>query len=156
MTKLHALGPAVLALLTACSIEAHRETADDQTSSPEYIAPPGGNSELPFSDAVRVGNMLYLSGRIGSIPGEGLVKGGIQPETRQALENVKMALERNGASMDRVVKCTVMLADIAEWASMNEIYREFFPTNKPARSAFGTSGLAAGARVEIECMAVLE
>lgn len=121
---------------------------------PEYL---GGNPALPFSDAVRVGNMLYLSGKIGNIPGTlELAEGGIQGETRQTMENIKAVLERYGSSMDRVVKCTVFLADIAEWGAMNEVYVTYFPTNKPARSALGSSGLALDSRVEIECIATVE
>lgn len=112
---------------------------------------------LPFSDAVRVGNMLYLSGQIGSLPGEmAVVPGGIQAETRQVLENIKGLLEANGSSMDRVVKCLVMMADIAEWTAMNEVYITFFREPYPARSAFAGTGLALGARVEVECWAVVE
>jgi len=112
--------------------------------------------QLPFSDAVRVGDMLYLSGKIGNIPGTlQLAEGGIAGETRQALENIKASLEKYGSSLDEVVKCTVFLADIAEWGAMNEVYRTYFPVNPPARSALGTSGLALGARLEIECLAAL-
>ncbi len=112
--------------------------------------------QLPFSDAVKVGDMLYLSGKIGNIPGTSqLAEGGIQGETRQTMENIKAALEKYGSSLDEVVKCTVFLADIAEWGAMNELYRTYFPTNPPARSALGTSGLALGARVEIECFAAM-
>jgi len=112
--------------------------------------------QLPFSDAVKVGNMLYLSGKIGNLPGTAqLAEGGIAGETRQTMENIKAALEKYGSSLDEVVKCTVFLADIAEWGAMNEVYRTYFPTNPPARSALGTSGLALGARVEIECLAAL-
>ena len=84
-----------------------------------------------------------------------LVPGGIGPETRQALSNIAAALTRHGSSLDRVVKCTVMLADVAEWGAMNEVYVTFFRSHRPARSAFGTSGLALGARLELECLAVL-
>jgi reactive intermediate/imine deaminase len=120
---------------------------------PEYL---GGNPEWPFSDAVRVGNMLYLSGKLGNLPGTAqLAEGGIQGETRQTMENIKASLERHGSSMDQVVKCTVFLADIAEWGAMNEVYRTYFPENRPARSALGVSGLALDARVEIECMATV-
>ena len=77
---------------------------------------------------------------------------GIQPETRIALESIQDALERFGSSMDRVVKCSVFLADMAEWGAMNEVYTEFFPENKPARTAVG-AGMAGDARVEIECIA---
>jgi 2-iminobutanoate/2-iminopropanoate deaminase len=112
--------------------------------------------QLPFSEAVRVGDMLYLSGKIGNIPGtRDLAEGGIAGETRQALENIKATLEKHGSSMDEVVKCTVFLADIAEWAAMNEVYITYFPVNPPARSALGSSGLALNSRVEIECFAAM-
>ena len=113
--------------------------------------------QLPFSDAVKVGHMLYLSGKIGNIPGTPqLAEGGIEGETRQALENIKASLKKYGSSIGEVVKCTVFLADIAEWAAMNEVYKEYFHVNPPARSALGSSGLALNARVEIECMATLK
>lgn len=119
-----------------------------------YSSSPG--MKLPFSDAVRVGDMLYLSGKIGNIPGtRKLAEGGIQGETRQALENIRTSLEKYGSSLSEVVKCTVFLADIAEWEAMNEVYVTFFPENPPARSALGASGLALGSRVEIECIAAL-
>lgn len=117
----------------------------------------GGASNKPFCEAVKVGHWLVLSGQLGIDPETGkLAEGGIQAETRQTMENIKANLEKYGSSMDRVVKCTVMLADIAEWGAMNEIYVTFFPEHKPARSAFGASGLALNARLEIECWATLE
>lgn len=110
----------------------------------------------PLSEAVRVGNMLYLSGTVGVPPGATqLVPGGIEAETKQALENISAILKRHGSSMDQVVKCTVMLADISEWAKMNAVYATFFQKHYPARSALGVSGLVLGARVEIECLATL-
>ncbi len=112
--------------------------------------------QLPFSDAVRVGDMLYLSGKIGNIPGtRQLAEGGIAGETRQVMENIKASLEKYGSSLGEVVKCTVFLADIGEWEAMNEVYVTYFPVDPPARSALGASGLALGARVEIECLAAL-
>jgi len=111
---------------------------------------------FPFSEAVRVGNMLYLSGQIGVDNSIKLVSGGIIEETRQAMENIKTTLERYGSSLDHVVKVTVMLADMSEWAEMNRVYVIYFPKHLPARSAFGTNGLALGARVEIECTAMLK
>ena len=118
------------------------------------VASSVGSMKLPFSEAVRVGSMLYLSGAIG-LDGDGaLVPGGIEPETRQALTNIRSILERHGSSMERVVKVTVMLADMGEWAAMNGVYVGFFATNLPARSAFGASGLALGSRVEIEVVAM--
>jgi 2-iminobutanoate/2-iminopropanoate deaminase len=120
----------------------------------EYFTSPD-LPDLPFSEAVRVGEMLWLSGQIGTDSTGALVAGGVAAETRQALENIRRVLERHGSSLDRVVKCLVMLADMSEWAAMNAVYREFFPHHLPARSAFGTSGLALGARLEIECWATI-
>ena len=123
---------------------------------PEYFKVAGAMAELPFSEAVRVGNMLYVSGTIGAVPGSlQLAPGGIQPETRQALENIRTVLERHGSSLDNVVRCLVMLADMSEWQRMNEVYVTFFPKHKPARSALAASGLAMNARVESECTAVI-
>ena len=123
----------------------------------EYLNPsPESAKAWPFSDAVRVGDLLFVSGKIGNIPGKmELAPGGIQGETRQALENIKASVERYGGSMNRAVKCTVFLADIAEWGAMNEVYTEFFPENRPARSALGVNGLALDSRVEIECIFAL-
>ena len=112
--------------------------------------------KLPFSEAVRVGNMLYLSGAIGIDSTGTLVPGGIEAETRQALLNIRSVLERHGSSMDRVIKGTAMLADMQEWAAMNRVYISFFPNHLPARSAFGASGLALGSRIEIECIATVD
>ena len=113
------------------------------------------NAPGPFSDAVRVGNILFLSGAIGTDSSGRVVAGGIGPETRQTLENIKASLARNGLTMSNVVKCTAMLVDIKEWPAMNEVYRTYFPGPKPARSAFAGSGLALNARVEIECIAAI-
>lgn len=115
-------------------------------------------ANLPFSEMVIVDNVMYLSGQIGSKPDSPmiLVEGGIKAEAKQTLENIKELLERNGSSMKNVVKCTVMLADISEWAEFNSVYVQYFPSDKPARSAFGTNGLALGAKVEIECIAIIK
>lgn len=108
---------------------------------------------LPFSEAVEVGGLLFLAGQIGSADGK-LVAGGVAAETRQTLENIRTVLERHGSGLDRVVKMLVMMADMNEWGAMNAEYIKFFGANLPARSAFGASGLAMNARVEIECIAV--
>jgi len=109
---------------------------------------------VPLSESVRVGDTLYLSGQIGIQPGTlKLVPGGIREESRQAMSNIKTSLEAHGYSMSDVVKCTVMLADIAKWGEFNEVYKTFFSGHFPARSAMGVSGLAIGAQVEVECMA---
>ena len=115
-----------------------------QDATPEYLNP---NPRAPYSEGVQYGGLLFLAGKLG-----GGGESGVQPETRRALESIQDALERFGSSMDRVVKCTVFLADMAEWGAMNEVYREFFPENKPARTAVG-AGMSGTARVEIECIA---
>jgi len=115
-----------------------------------FTAIPG----LPFSEAVEVGELLFLAGQIGTDANGKLAEGGIGAETRHALANIQGVLQRHGSGMDRVVKMTVMLADMAEWPAMNDEYRKFFGKDFPARSAFGCNGLAMKARVEIECVAV--
>ena len=85
-----------------------------------------------------------------------LVAGGLDAEARQTLENIRAILERAGSSMSRVVKCSVMMADMTEWPRLNEIYATYFPGPKPARAAWGATGLALGARVEIDCIATVD
>lgn len=114
---------------------------------------PYGRPRYPFSPAVQVGHLFFLAGQIGTDSAGKLVAGGIEAETRQTMNNIQDVLQRVGSSWDKVVKCTVMMADMAEWPAMNAVYATYFPRQFPARSAFGTSGLALGARVEIECIA---
>ena len=136
---------ASLTLLSAC-----------MTARPaaEWVAATGGPPR-PFSPAVKANGFIYLAGQVGTDSTGKVVAGGIKPETRQVMENLRAVLTRTGSSFDRVVKCTVFLADMGEWGAMNEVYVTFFPADrKPARSAMGVNGLALGARVEIECIAV--
>jgi reactive intermediate/imine deaminase len=139
-------------LLAAAACDAR--TPDD--AKPEYLN--SGKvlpATLPFSEAVRVGNTLYLSGQIGVRPGTlALVPGGMTAEARQTMENIRTTLTAHGYGMSDVVKCTVMLADMADWPAFNAVYQTFFTPPFPARSALGANGLALGARVEVECMAV--
>jgi 2-iminobutanoate/2-iminopropanoate deaminase len=118
-------------------------------------SPGAAAAKLPFSQAVRVGDVLYLSGALGNVPGTlQLVAGGIEAETKQTMENIGTVLKANGLGFDDVFKCTVMLADMAKWGDFNKIYVTYFkPDRLPARSAFGASALALGAEVEVECMA---
>jgi len=110
--------------------------------------------DLPFSEAVRHGDTLYLSGQVGIAPGTmKLVPGGMRAEAAQALANIRTILEANGRSLRDVIRCTVMLADMADWPAFNEVWRATLEKPFPARSAFGASGLALGARVEVECIA---
>jgi reactive intermediate/imine deaminase len=120
------------------------------------IQMPGSLEGLPFSSAVRVGNMLYLSGQVGAMPNtRELAPGGVAAETKQTLENIKQVLEYAGSSLDRVVKCTVFLQDINDYVAMNEVYASYFQEEPPARSTVAGSGLALGAQVEIECIALV-
>jgi 2-iminobutanoate/2-iminopropanoate deaminase len=122
----------------------------------EYIARVGPQP-LPFSDVVRVGQLLYLSGQLGVDEQGAVVQGGIKAETRQIMERIRRLVEQNNSSMNQVVKCTCMLADMSEWAAMNEVYVTYFDKDRrPARSAFGVNGLARNARVEIECIATVK
>jgi reactive intermediate/imine deaminase len=125
------------------------------TEKPQFLNSPRAlELDRPFSEAVHAGDFLFLSGQIGEDPATAkLPPGGIEPESRQVLANVKRVLEANGATLSDVVKCTVFLADIGEWATFNNIYREVFKKPFPARSALGASGLAMNARVELECIA---
>ena len=121
------------------------------SSSPEFEA-----LSLPFSEAAIAGDTIYLSGQLGTRPGTvELVDGGVRAEARQALDNIRAVLERNGSALDRVVKCTVFLADMDEWAEFNAVYMEYFPAPRPARSAVGVDALALGARLELECIALV-
>ncbi|HEV8195649.1 MAG TPA: RidA family protein [Gemmatimonadales bacterium] len=129
--------------------------AQGQAPQVTYLVPTGAATTLPFSPAVKVDHMLYLAGQLGTDSTLKLAAGGIEAETRAALTNIKRLLEANGSDMDHVVKCLVMLADIAEWGKMNAVYVTFFPNHRPARSAMGASGLALNGRVEIECMATV-
>ncbi len=148
----------ILLLLPACRPgQAPEATPQQATPEVEYLASEATASlDLPFSGAVRVGDVLYLSGTIGHVAGKReLVPGGVRAETRQAMEHIRSLLEHHGSSLDRLVHCTVMMADMNEWPAMNEVYRSFFTGPYPARSAFGVTGLALGARVEIECLAAV-
>lgn len=140
---------AVVRIGTAAALETRAQTKP----TVEYKGRPGS----AFSEVVRVENMLYLSGQLGVNASGSLVPGGIKAETKQVMENIRNVLEKNGSRMDQVVKCTVMLLDIAERPAMSEVYVSYFPKDRmPARSTFGTTGLALGARVEIECMATVK
>jgi len=110
---------------------------------------------LPFPEGTAVGPLVFLSGQLGNVPGTlALVPGGVRAEARQALDNIATVLRAQGLGLANLVRCTVMLADMADWPAFNEVYAEFFVGHPlPARSAFGCNGLALGARVEIECTA---
>ncbi|MEM9523063.1 MAG: RidA family protein [Pseudomonadota bacterium] len=111
-------------------------------------------TNLPFSELVISGDMLFLSGQIGSLPGTlKLAEGGIEGESKQVMNNIKTSLETHGYTLSNLVKCTVILSDMEEWGAFNEIYDDYFEDGKfPARATFAASGLVLGARVEVDCI----
>ena len=122
-------------------------------SEPEYLARSTlAGRALPFSSAVRIGDILYLSGQMG-FRDDGTLAEGMEGQARQALENVRSVLESAGLGFSDIFHCTVMLADMAQWAAFNAVYLEYFSDPLPTRSAFGASGLALGGLVELECQA---
>jgi reactive intermediate/imine deaminase len=125
-----------------------------QSPPVEYIGEPSINGQrLPFSEAVRVGDMLYLSGQLGNKP-DGTLPEGIEAQARQTMDNIGAVLKRSNLGFGDVVKCTVMLDNMADWPAFNKVYVTYFPDGKfPARSAFGADGLALGALLEVECWA---
>jgi 2-iminobutanoate/2-iminopropanoate deaminase len=112
-------------------------------------------ASLPFCEGTAVGGLVFLSGQLGNLPGTlTLVEGGLEAQAHQALANIRTALRAQGLDLGNLLRCTVMLADMAEWPAFNAVYAAFFAGHPlPARSAFGCNGLALGARVEIECTA---
>lgn len=156
------LAAAWLLAVSACTIEQRtdRDGGDGLVESTRrQIIQPEGVARLPvFSSAVRSGDFIFLSGALGALPGVSppqLVEGGIEAETRQTMENIVAVLDAAGATLTDLVKCTVFLANIEDYAAMNAVYVEYFPVDPPARSAVAGSGLALGARVEIECIAAV-
>lgn len=129
-------------------------TALSAIANPEFFDEgPMAAKGYPFSESVRVGDILFISGQVGVDENNELVEGGIVGETRQIMTNIGGALERRGLGFSDVVKCTVFLADVAEWGEFNAIYTSYFEPPYPARSALGANGLALGARLEVECIA---
>jgi reactive intermediate/imine deaminase len=120
---------------------------------PEYLARSTlGDRPLPFSSAVRIGDILYLSGQMG-FRDDGTLADGMEGQARQTLENIGAVLTGAGLKFSDVFHCTVMLADMKLWPDFNKIYLEYFDEPLPTRSAFGANGLALGGLVEVECQA---
>lgn len=161
-----ALALAVVCAAVGCSVEPRTDTparSTGPTTTPEAapfreVIRPEGVARLPvFSSAIRSGDVLYLSGQLGALPGvtpPTLVEGGVEAETHQTFANIQEVLEAAGLGLEHLVKCTVFLADIDDYAAVNAVYATYFQgMDPPARSAVAGSGLALGARVEIECIA---
>jgi len=110
----------------------------------------------PYSQAIRAGQLVFTAGQIPLVPATGtLVEGQIEEQTRQVLENIAAVLEAAGSGLDRVVKMTVFMTDLADFKRMNAVYAEFFPTDPPARSAFEVGALPLGAAIEMEAVALV-
>jgi len=121
---------------------------------PQYFsAPPVQGRPAPFSSAVRVGDVLYLSGQIGIAP-DGKLPDTFDGQAKQTMDNIGGALKAHGLGWGDVFKCTVFIADMKNWPAFNAVYVPYFPAGKlPARSAVGANGLALGAQLELECVA---
>ena len=113
----------------------------------------GALRDMPFSESVRAGDLLFISGQVGSDFSGNLVEGGITPESHQVMRNIRDIVYRRGLTMNDVVKCTVFLADVSQWGDFNQVYTTYFSKPYPARSALGANGLALGAALEVECIA---
>lgn len=113
----------------------------------------GALRDMPFSESVRAGDLLFISGQVGSDVLGNLVRGGITPESHQVMRNIRDVVYRRGLTMSDVVKCTVFLADVLQWDDFNQVYTTYFSKPYPARSALGANGLALGAALEVECIA---
>ena len=125
--------------------------AQDARPPVQHFTRPG--STAPFSPAVRVGDNLYLSGMIGARP-DGTMPEGFEAQARQVMDNIGAVLTMTGHSFRDVVRCTVMLENMSDWPAFNRVYVTYFENMPlPARSAFGSDGLALGALVEVECQA---
>ena len=123
------------------------------SGGPEYLPRSSlAGQPLPFSSAVRIGDILYLSGQMG-FREDGTLPDGMEAQARQTMENIRAVLTSAGLGFSDVFHCTVMLADMSQWAAFNAVYLEYFTEPLPTRSAFGANGLALGGLVELECQA---
>ena len=118
-----------------------------------FVSDETEKNRYPFSDAVRVDNIVFLSGVLGSGEDGNLVEGGIVPEAHQAFKNIEGTLEKFNLGFDDIFKCLVMIDDISQWGLFNSVYTQYFKKPYPARSAFGADGLALNASFEMECIA---
>ena len=140
----------LLFLIISCNNSTEVKSKIEYLNSPEHL-----EKDYPFSEATIVNGVIYLSGQIGTLSNGEVIEGGIEAETIQTLKNIESVLERLGGSKDDIFKCTCMLKDIKDWPAMSKAYKSYFNTKDlPSRSAFAGSGLALGALIEIECLAL--
>ena len=154
MKRFLALLAAAAMPLAGCAAVAKRPQVENYPPDESVqAAARAGGFRPPFSAAVRVGDILYLSGVIGT-GADGALPPGIEAQTRRTMDNIGAMLARAGLSFDDLFKCTVMIDDMSQWQAFNAVYTTYFkPDRLPARSAFGADGLALGALVEVECLA---
>ena len=139
------------------SVQSQTGTQKPARTERRVVKLPGRTSTAPISPAIVAGELVFTSGQIGIDPKTGqMVEGGLQAEAEQVLVNLKTVLEAAGSDMTRVLKTTVFLADMNDYAAMNEVYRRHFKDDPPARSAVQVAKLPANAKIEIEAVALLK
>ena len=136
-------------------VHSNHEETNIMLGPQTFTSPKAPKALGPYSQAVRAGNLVFASGQLGLDPQSNELVDGIEAQTRQAWKNLAAVLETAGSGLNKVVKTTVFLADMGEFAKMNAVYAEFFPQNPPARSTVQVAALPRGGRVEIECVALI-
>ena len=156
MTKIGAVPAFLCALLGGLAVAHAEKTIETGSKTKYYQSEATKTLGLPFSDVVQVGDLFFLSGQIGALPGTLTMAGEtMELQARQAMDNIGAILKERDLNFDNVVKCTVMMKDMSQWGAFNAVYVTYFkPDRFPARSAFGANDLAIGALLEIECIAI--
>lgn len=155
VTKIGAVAALLGVFLSGLTVAHATEAGANGTKAKYYQSEATKTLGLPFSDVVQVGNLYFLSGQIGALPGTLTMAGAtMEAQARQAMDNIGAILKERDLTFDNVVKCTVMMKDMSQWGAFNTVYVTYFkPERYPARSAFGANDLAIGALLEIECIA---
>ena len=147
--------PIARALLAATLLSAATAQAQPAAGPRFYSAPPTGAQRLPFSEAVQVGGVLYVTNQLGNVPGVGkVVEGGLDGQLRQTMANIAAILAANGLAPRDIFKCSVSLADMSQWPEMNRLWPSYFPADRlPVRNVVGVTSLPIGAVIGVECAA---
>ena len=155
VTKIGAITALLGVFLSGLTMAHATEASANGAKAKYYQSEATKTLGLPFSDVVQVGNLYFLSGQIGALPGTLDMAGTtMEAQARQAMDNIGAILKERDLTFDNVVKCTVMMKDMSQWSAFNTVYVTYFkPEQYPARSAFGANDLAIGALLEVECMA---
>ncbi len=155
VTKIGAVAVLLGALWSGLTVAQASEASANGTQTKYYQSEATKTLGLPFSDVVQVGDLYFLSGQIGALPGTLTMAGDtMETQARQAMDNIGAILKERDLTFDNVVKCTVMMKDMSQWGAFNTVYVTYFKLGQyPARSAFGANDLAIGALLEVECIA---